>query len=244
MNTLLLLLMTLFTQGNEHYAAGEWDEAVSAYEQCLNDTASDMFLTDVSRAEVYYNLGNARFRQGELSQAILAYERCLRLQPRHKDARYNLAFARSKIIDNIEDNRNFFLLSWWHSFRDLTTCRTWTLISILSFSLMLISFLLFGLGWSLSVRKTAFYSIWVMLLVSVVAGVNASLLNRRDVQRADAIVTQGVLNAKASPDRSGTDLFTLHEGTKVEIQETLGEWANIRVGNNEGWVNVKHIERI
>ena len=82
------------------------------------------------------------------------------------------------------------------------------------------------------------------LLLSVVSGIDALSLHRRDTERAEAIITQGITNAKSSPDRSGTDLFTLHEGTKVEISETLGEWCKIRVGNNEGWISLQHLERI
>ena len=52
-------------------------------------------------ATLYYNLGNSRFKQGELAQAILNYERALRLKPNYKDAQYNLAFAQSRITDNI-----------------------------------------------------------------------------------------------------------------------------------------------
>ena len=32
---------------------------------------------------------------------------------------------------------------------------------------------------------------------------------------------------KSSPDASGTDLFVLHEGTKVSVRSTLGDWSEI-----------------
>jgi hypothetical protein len=74
--------------------------------------------------------------------------------------------------------------------------------------------------------------------------VNASSLYQRDTERAEAIITQGIVNAKSSPDRSGTDLFTIHEGTKVVITETIGGWCCIHVGNNIGWMQLAHLERI
>jgi len=52
------------------------------------------------------------------------------------------------------------------------------------------------------------------------------------------------VNAKSSPDNSGTDLFTLHEGTKVTIRETLGGWVNVKIGQNEGWIPSKDLEKI
>ena len=84
----------------------------------------------------------------------------------------------------------------------------------------------------------------ITLVLSVVACINAGSLYRRDTQRAEAIITQGVVNAKSSPDRSGTDLFTIHEGTKVVIAETIGDWCCIHVGNNVGWMQLSHLERI
>ena len=57
------------------------------------------------------------------------------------------------------------------------------------------------------------------VLFSLIAGLNARSLHQRDTLRNEAIITQGVVNAKSSPDRSGTDLFTVHEGTKVTIRD-------------------------
>lgn len=228
----------VFEQANQLYAAGEYAQAADLYGQCLQGTDRK------SRAAVWYNLGNARFKQGELAQAILAYERCLRLQPGHKDAKYNLEIARSRITDNLTDNTSFFFSAWMRSLRDTLAEPVWTWMSVILFVLFLAGILLFALSGNVVLRKTAFHIAWVALMLSVIACCNAGSLHHRDTNRAEAIITQGVLNAKASPDRSGTDLFTLHEGTKVTVTETLGEWCNIRVGNNEGWVETAHLERI
>ena len=194
-------------------------------------------------ATLYYNLGNARFKQGELAQAILNYERALRLKPNYKDAQYNLAFAQSRITDNIVE-QDFFLSSWARTMRNSLSERTWWSTSIGLFICALIALLLFLLGRELWLRKTAFHVAWIALLFSLIAGLNAGSLRQRNTLRNEAIITQGVVNVKSSPDRSGTDLFTIHEGTKVTIRETLGEWVNVSVGSNEGWMKAAHLERI
>ncbi len=236
----------VYEQANQLYAEGDYAQAATLYEQCLSGdtTSSSSALTRSSRAAVYYNLGNARFKQGELAQSILAYERCLRLAPRHKDARYNLEIAQSRITDNLTDNTSFFFAAWLRSLRDTLTEQTWTWMSIVLFVLFLAGILLFALSGQVILRKTAFHTAWIALLISIISCCNAGSLHSRDHHRSEAVITQGVLNAKASPDRSGTELFTLHEGTKVTITESLGEWCNIRVGNNEGWVESSHLERI
>ena len=223
-----------FDEANAAYADGRYDEAQAAYEALL---------AEAPNATLYYNLGNAYYKQGELAQAILNYERALRLQPNHKDARYNLEFAQSRITDNIVE-QDFFLSKWARAMRNALSEQTWLIGSICLFILALAGLLLFLLGRAPWLRKTAFHCAWIALLFSIIAGLNAGSLHRRDTLRNEAIITQGVVNAKSSPDRSGTDLFTIHEGTKVTIRETLGEWCNIRVGNNEGWIKIQNMERI
>ena len=238
-NLLLVICHLAFAQSdfelaNAAYADGRYEEAATLY-QAMIDEQPD--------AVLYYNLGNARFKQGELAQAILNYERALRLKPNYKDAQYNLAFAQSKITDNIVEH-DFFLSSWTRAVRNCLKETTWFILSICLFILALAGVLLFLLGREPWLRKTAFHIAWIALLFSLISGLNTWSLHQRDSLRNEAIITQGVVNAKSSPDRSGTDLFTLHEGTKVMIRETLGEWSNVRVGSNEGWIRSTNLERI
>ena len=235
MKLLLIILTTLFADANAQYAEGNYAEAAEQYEQILAEQPS---------ADVYYNLGNAYFKQGELAQSILAYERALRLKPSMKDAKHNLEFAQSRIIDNIEDTQSFFLSNWLKAIRNALSQSTWIALSISLFVLTLLGFFLFAFSSNIGLRKTAFYTSVVALVLSIAACANAGSLHQRDTQRAEAIILQGVVNAKASPDRSGTELFTVHEGTKVDITEVIGEWCCIHVGNNVGWMPLAYLERI
>ena len=235
MNLLLIFLSTLFVDANALYAEGNYAEAAAMYEQMVVDQPS---------AEVYYNLGNAYFKQGELAQSILAYERALRLKPSYQDAQYNLQFAQSRIIDNIQDTQSFFLSNWLQAIRNALSQRTWIILSISLFILALVGFFLFAFSQIIWLRKTAFYTSLVALVISVAACANAGSLHQRDTQRTEAIITQGIVNAKSSPDRSGNDLFTVHEGTKVEITEVIGDWCCVHVGNNIGWMPISYLERI
>lgn len=235
MKLLYIFLISLFTQANAQYAEGNYAEAALQYEQIIADSPS---------AEAYYNLGNSYFKQGELAQSILAYERALRINPSYKDAQYNLQFAQSSIVDNIEDTQSFFISNWLKSIRNSLNQQTWIILSISLFICMLVGFFFFAFSHTVWIRKTAFYTSLVALLISIIACINAGSLHQRDANRAEAIIMQGIVNAKSSPDRSGTDLFTIHEGTKVEITEVIGDWCCIRVGNYIGWMPLNYLERI
>ncbi|MBR1808271.1 MAG: tetratricopeptide repeat protein [Paludibacteraceae bacterium] len=226
---------TTLDEANQLYADGNYTDAAAAYEYMLQDTPS---------AELYYNLGNAYFRQNELAKAILNYERALRLKPYNKDARYNLRFAQSRIIDNIEEKDAFFISQWVTSLRNLLNESTWSLISICLFLLTIAGAFAFAFSRNTALRKTGFHTAWIALVLSVCTMCFSASLHHRDKARAEAIVMQGIVNAKASPDKSGTDLFTLHEGTKVKIRSTLSDWAEITVGDNRGWIRANTIERI
>lgn len=147
MKLLIIILTVLFTDANTQYAEGNYAEAVIQYEQIVTTQPS---------AEVYYNLGNAYFKQGELANAILAYERALRHDPTHKDAKHNLQFAQSRIIDNIQDTQSFFLSNWLKSIRNALSLQTWIILSIALFVYTLIALFLFAFSQSVWLRKASF----------------------------------------------------------------------------------------
>jgi Bacterial SH3 domain. len=52
-----------------------------------------------------------------------------------------------------------------------------------------------------------------------------------------AIISSPIVSGKSSPDKSGNDLVVLHEGTKVTVEDKVGEWLEIRLSDgNKGWV--------
>lgn len=234
---LLPLALTAATpdEANQLYADGQYQAAAEMYQALLAEQPA---------AEFYYNLGNARFKQGELAQSILAYERALRLKPGMKDAKHNLKFAESQIQDNIADTSEFFLRTWFIRVRNSLSFNSWIWLSMIGFWMLLVGLLIFALSREPALRKAAFTIAMLMLLQSAITGINALSKHNSDTARAEAIITQGIVNAKSSPDRSGTDLFTLHEGTKVYIKDNIGDWVCIHVGNYVGWIRESNLERI
>ena len=61
----------------------------------------------------------------------------------------------------------------------------------------------------------------------------------------EAIVMASAISVKSSPDRSATDLFVLHEGTKVHILSEVDEWCEISIADGKkGWLLKSNIENI
>ena len=60
-----------------------------------------------------------------------------------------------------------------------------------------------------------------------------------------AIIFRPSVTVKSSPADSGTDLFVIHEGTKVKVRETLGSWSEIELSDgNIGWMPTTGLEII
>ena len=91
-------------------------------------------------------------------------------------------------------------------------------------------------------KKIGFY-LGIMLFV-VVIFTNIFAYNQKNelLNRNGAIVFAPTVTIKSSPDNSGTDLFILHEGTKVFIRESVGDWNEIVLEDGKvGWINKKDI---
>lgn len=222
-------------EANAAYANGEWNEALEAYEAIAAFSPT---------ADVYYNMGNAYFKKGELGRSILSYERCLRLDPGHADAINNRDFVAGHIIDNIKPAQPSFLSQWSAALRDSLSERSWFFTSVTLFLVALVGIFLFAFMMEPHVRRAAFFGAVFAFLFSMIAMTCGISSHTESVSHDEAIIMQGIVNAKSSPDRSGTDLFVLHEGTKVEITDAVGEWYEITVGDNVGWIRATTLERI
>ena len=113
------------------------------------------------------------------------------------------------------------------------------------FVVCLILALLYVFASHRSLRKVGFFGAITCLVISVAALSYSFSLQHKAQERAEAIVMVGAMPVKSAPDDSGTELFVLHEGTKVVIKSSLRGWFEIRIADGHvGWVKTTQIERI
>nr|WP_321452223.1 tetratricopeptide repeat protein [uncultured Carboxylicivirga sp.] len=218
-----------FEEANNHYINGEFNEAIQTYNEILQ--------TGMESGNLYYNLGNAYYKNGELANAILNYERARLLKPHDKDIQYNLELAYSQTADKIDDVGEFIFTKWITSFRNKATSDFWAYAGIGFFILTLIAAALYIYSRSVILKKIGFY-LGIIFLFHVIVTISFSYRQRAKlINRDHAIVFSPTVAVKSSPDESGTEIFILHEGTKVEVKSTLGTWKEIEMGNgNIGWI--------
>lgn len=248
-NTILLLFALLFSatsvmaqesaikEAETAYAAEDYSKAIELYENMLK--------TYGTSAEIHYNLGNAYFKAGKIAPSILNYERALLLDPSDADIRFNLAIAKQKTVDRIEPIDQFFLVKWFDGVQNIFSVNTWGSIGIVCFIGLIGCLILFFFSKWLRLKKIGFYAGLLMLFVVILANVFASKQKQNLLNRNSAIVFSPTVTVKSSPDTSGTDLFVIHEGTKVFVRSLLGDWSEIELEDGHvGWLPSKDIEKI
>lgn len=227
----------MWEYANDLYMKGEFAAAAEVYKQ-IEDKG-------LFSAKLYYNLANACFRTGENTKAILYYNRALLLAPNDEDIRHNLAIAESLTKDSIDEVPEFFLKSWSRTLRNSLDEMTWTALSLLLFAAALALGVLFLLAARTGLRKCGFYGMVAAALLFIIATLFAASQRRAILDREQAIVMSTAAPVKSSPDRSATDLFVLHEGTKIRIVGTLDRWSEIVIADGKrGWIESEKIERI
>ena len=224
-------------EANAAYIQGDFTKAIELYQQAIEENGMS--------ASVYYNMGNCYYRLNQTASAILYYERSLLLSPGNNDARSNLEIARLKTVDKIEPVGEFFLAGGYNAVKNLYSTDQWSRMAIVSFLLLLAGLSLFFFSRKILLKKAGFYSALVLLVFCLLANAFAFSQKKKLTHRNTAIIFSPTTTLKSSPDNSGTDLFILHEGTKVEVKNKLGEWNEIETADgNVGWIKSNEIEII
>lgn len=219
----------LMQNGNSLYQNGDYHEAANVYEEVLN--------LGFESAALYYNLGNSYFRLNNLGKAILNYEKALKLEPSDDDVNYNLRIAQSRTIDKIQTVPQIFISEWWNILITGFSVSGWGIIFIVFYVLLIFLIGVYFLTRSGRIQRFVFFTgsvniaILFFVLVLFVSSYN------REATLSYGILIEEIVTAKQSPNEQSSDAFVIHEGVKFEIEETLNNWAKIKLADGKvGWV--------
>ena len=196
------------TKGDSAYIKEDYAAAIQIYEALLKNGEA---------SEVYYNLGNSYYKIGEIAKAVLNYERALLLQPGNSDIRANLEVARAKTIDKVEPTPEVFFISWTKSLINCMSVDAWATWGIVSFILLIVSLYFFIFSKQIMWKKIGFISGIIFLIITVCSNLFASQQKENLVNRNEAIVMNPSVTVRSTPSESGTSLFIVHEGRKVNV---------------------------
>ena len=148
-------------------------------------------------------------------------------------------------IDKIEEIPQFVIMKWVNRIIILMHSNSWAIISLVTFLIMLAMFLLYFLSTNVARKRAGFYLALVALIISAGSYYLASKSKQLVVNSNGAIVMNATVTVKASPRDAGTDLFIIHEGTRVSIVNSLDDWYEIRLSDGkQGWLRNTSVEPI
>lgn len=226
-----------FKSGNDFYQNGQYEEAVESYKKVVN--------LELESSELFFNLGNAYYKKGDIANSILYYEKALLLSPDDEDIVYNLKIANQLVVDKISPKPEFFIESWWKSFSAIFSVRIWSVMLVIFNFLLFFSISVFVLTKSAVLKKLTF-TFFIIFLIGV--GISFFATNRMYNEVATqkfAIVFTSNAYVKSSPDDKSTDLFVLHQGTKLKLLDEIGDWYQIEIADgNKGWFKKESLQAI
>lgn len=192
--------------------------------------------TQIENADLYYNMGNAAWRLKQPGRAILYWNKALKLNPDMEDARYNLDLTKETIVDRIDPVEESQIEYWLNRFITFLSPKSWGILGVSGFVLMLISVVIFkrtNSGFSSYFLPIA---ILFCIMGGVAIGAGAWHQNRLD-NTITAVVIKPNIYVKSAPMIGGGDAFILHEGTQMLVTKELGNWYEIKLADGKvGWV--------
>lgn len=232
--------------------------ADSAYNADNYQLALELYTQDPgykSSPELLYNIGNAYYRLGDLGHAILYFERALKIDPTFSDAKTNLDFVNTKIIDEKQSASGSFLSNASHDIAMTASANTWAVITLILFIITAAAISLYIFSGNIIIRKTGFFgaiTTFILFLISLVFAIYSySFAHSHD----EAIITapSTILSTKPRAPQSRTEeAMLLHQGTKISILDSINtydsngnRWFDVRIDNNHrAWIKDTDIERI
>ncbi len=221
-----------FLDGIKYYKAGEFQKAIDEFEKIAG--------SGVKNGELYYNLGNAYLKKGRLGKAILWYERALELIPHDPDLKFNYEYATSLVKDKKpdEDISVFPVLFFWKFFLDKKTIRILALVFSLFF------WILMGVN-TLGRKKPFNITVFMVLILSLIFTATAFYNYYEKCCIKQGVILEDEVKVRSGFDDHSTELFVLHAGTKVRVEEEKHDFYKIRFSDKMiGWIKKDKMEII
>ncbi len=228
---------SLLVKANNYYTKAQYQDAINTYNNILE--------LGYESPEVYYNLGNAYYKEKVIAFAILNYEKAIQLAPNDEDIQYNLDLTNRLVVDKIEVLPVFFITGWIRNLKSIFTSDLWAIISLVSFIITLVFISIFLYSRRIGLKKLSLGFTFFIVIISTISVIFSYQQKQAILIGNTAIVTSPSVTVKSSPDISGTDLFVVHEGTKVWIEDKISDWNEIKLSDGSiGWLKAENIEVI
>ncbi|MEE9362405.1 MAG: tetratricopeptide repeat protein [Cellulophaga sp.] len=220
---------TLFSKATTAYNEGKYEEAIESYLKIEEDGKHSV--------SVYFNLGNSYYKLNQVASSIYYYEKALLLQPKNAEVRNNLVYAQNMTLDAIEEMPKTSFSKMYKSTTGLLSFDQWAYVGVLCLLLFVMLYIAFYYVRYSTQKRIAFISSFVFLSSAILCVVISSLTYNDFKKDQPAIVFSEESIVKSEPNSRSQETFRLHQGTKVNVLDTLNDWKKIQlIDGKTGWI--------
>ncbi len=225
----------LFKAANTLYNEGKYAESIDKYEAIIS--------ANQHSAALYFNLANAHYKLNNIAPSIFYYEKALQLSPNDKDIQNNAGFARNMTIDAIETVPEVGFSKIVKNMVNMLSFDEWAKLAVTTAILFVILFLVYHFSYTSAKKRIAFVISIISILVTCISVTLAFQKYSLDQNDNPAIVFVQESRVKTEPNQRSEEAFRLHEGTKVQVLDTVSDWKQIKITDGTtGWVRKEDIK--
>ena len=226
---------TLFEQATAYYNKGEYTKAIENYQQILENGEHS--------AQLYFNLGNCYYKQNAIGPSIYYYEKALLLNPTDSETINNLRYAQNMRLDAIQEMPKTELSQIYNRVVNLFSFDQWAYLAVALMVLFVLAYLAYFFLRYANQKRAAFVTSIFSLVLAVLCVLMAYLQYQGFKKNNPAIVFSKEVNVSSEPNNNSENVFTLHEGTKVNVLDHLDDWSKIRISDGQtGWLLTNNIK--
>ncbi|GLU43375.1 tetratricopeptide repeat protein [Allomuricauda sp. NBRC 101325] len=219
----------LFKQATEFYNNGEFSKAIENYEQILESGNHS--------ASLYFNMGNCYYKLNAIGPSIYYYEKALLLSPNDTEIKNNLQFAQNMRLDAIEEMPQTEMSQVYNKVINWFSCNGWAYLTVIFSILFVLIYLAYYFIRMANQKRIAFIASFFSLGLAIFCVLMGYLQHDQQKKNNPAIVFNKEINVNAEPNSNSEVIFTLHEGTKVNILDELDGYKKIRIVDGQtGWL--------
>lgn len=227
---------SLLEQANEAYKNENYPLAEQQYLEVLTSGKISWSL--------YYNLGNTYYRLSDMPRAILYYEKARKLNPNEKNIIDNITQAKNYIEDKSTTFSDSGVLSFFNGVIFAANSNVWAILALVSLFAMgaffILTYIFSGRALKKALLLFSSFSFFLGIMFYLLAYVQ-----KREIEKPEAIIMESSVTITSEPKENSINLFILHEGSKVEIKETLNDWTKIQYDETKsGWLKSTFLEKI
>ena len=219
----------LFENATTAYNKGDYEAAIQNYLEILENGEHS--------ANLYFNLGNTYYKLNKIGPSIYYYEKALLLKPNDSDIKHNLTFAQNMTIDVIEPLPQTSISKIVAGFKNILSYDQWSYMAVFCVFLFVAFYLAFYFFRFTNQKRISFIISLFFLSFSVISVLMAVVQSRDFKATQPAIVFAEESRIKAEPNTRSEEVFILHEGSKVAVEDRLEDWVKIRLADGKtGWI--------